>query len=76
MIWDMKEQAVCFVCFGLQCEKSLNRFDKMKETQEMWEILKSDKYQVLISELVLEEISECKEDKKEALEKIVDKEMV
>ena len=32
MIWDMKEQAVCFVCFGLQCEKSLNRFDKMKET--------------------------------------------
>lgn len=41
--------------------------DKMKETQAMWEILKNDKYQVLISNLVLSEIGECSDKKREIL---------
>lgn len=41
--------------------------DRMKETQEMWEILKTSKYQVLISDLVLGEISECSDKKRETL---------
>ena len=41
--------------------------ERMKETQKTWEILKSNKYQVIISSLVLEEISECDEKKKEKL---------
>ena len=41
--------------------------DRMKETQEVWEILKSNKYEVIISSLAIREISECKDEKKEVL---------
>lgn len=41
--------------------------DKMKETKSMWEILKSNKFQVIISDLVLREIDECNEEKKQIL---------
>lgn len=41
--------------------------DRMEETRKMWEILKTDKYQVLISELVLTEINECSDEKKSKL---------
>ena len=39
--------------------------DRMRETQEMWKILKTGKYQVLISNLVLGEISECSDKKRD-----------
>ena len=41
--------------------------ERMKETQKTWEILKSSKYQIVISSLVLEEINECDEKKKDKL---------
>jgi len=41
--------------------------DRMKETQEVWEILKSPEYQVIISSLVIAEIDQCKEEKQEIL---------
>ena len=39
----------------------------MKETQEIWEILKSNKYQVIISDLVFREIGECNDKKRKTL---------
>ena len=41
--------------------------DRMKETQEIWEILKSNKYQVIISDLVFREIGECNDKKRKTL---------
>lgn len=41
--------------------------DRMRETKKMWEILKSEKFEVLISDLVLTEINECNEEKKQIL---------
>ena len=41
--------------------------DRMKETQNMWEILKTEKFQVIISDLVLREIEECNEEKRKIL---------
>lgn len=37
--------------------------NRMKETQEVWEILKTDEYEVVISDIALSEIEECDEDK-------------
>lgn len=37
--------------------------DKMRETQEVWEILKENKYEIVISSIALLEISECDEQK-------------
>ena len=39
----------------------------MKETQEIWKILKSNKYQVIISDLVFREIGECNDKKRKTL---------
>ena len=41
--------------------------DRMKETQEIWKILKSNKYQVIISDLVFREIGECNDKKRKTL---------
>ena len=41
--------------------------DRMKETQEIWEILKSNKYQVIISDIVFREIGECNDKKRKTL---------
>ncbi len=41
--------------------------NRMKETQEMWKILKKDRFQVLISNLVLREIGECDAIKRKTL---------
>ena len=41
--------------------------DRMKETQKIWEILKSNKYQVIISDLVFREIGECNDKKRKTL---------
>lgn len=46
--------------------------DRMRETQEMWKILKTGKYQVLISNLVLGEISECSDKKRDTLMSYLD----
>lgn len=40
---------------------------KMQETQEVWEILKSDNYEVVVSSIALVEISECSKEKVEKL---------
>ena len=40
---------------------------KMRETQEVWEILKSKKYEIIISSIALSEISECNPGKRERL---------
>lgn len=45
--------------------------EKMKDTLKVWEILKSDGYEVIISNLVLFEISECKENKREKLKNYI-----
>lgn len=41
--------------------------DRMKETQEVWKILKSDKYEVIISNLAIQEVNECAEEKRKTL---------
>ena len=41
--------------------------DKMKETQELWETLKLGKYEIVISNIALVEISKCDEEKREKL---------
>lgn len=41
--------------------------ERMKETQKVWEILKSNKFQVIISDLVFSEIGECNEKKRQIL---------
>lgn len=41
--------------------------EKMEQTRKVWEILKTEKYEVIISDLVLAEINECKEPKKSIL---------
>lgn len=41
--------------------------EKMKETQKVWEILATGKYEVIISSLAIREISQCKEEKQERL---------
>lgn len=43
--------------------------DRMKETQEVWEILKSNKYEIVISSVALLEIRECNDEK---LQKLID----
>lgn len=42
--------------------------EKMEETRKVWEIFKTGKYEVVISDLVLAEINECKEPKKSILQ--------
>lgn len=41
--------------------------ERMKETQELWKILMMGKYEIIIGELVLEEIGNCENDKRELL---------
>ena len=41
--------------------------EKVKQTQELWEIIKIGKYDVVIGATVFEEIEECTEEKKEIL---------
>lgn len=41
--------------------------DKMKETQEVWKILKDDKYEVVVSSVALQEIGECDDEKLQIL---------
>lgn len=41
--------------------------EKMEQTRKVWEILQTEKYEVIISDLVLAEINECKEPKKSIL---------
>lgn len=41
--------------------------DRMKDTQKMWEIIKTNKFQVIISDLVFREIGECENQKRENL---------
>ncbi len=42
--------------------------EKMEQTRKVWEIFKTGKYEVVISDLVLAEINECKEPKKSILQ--------
>ena len=42
--------------------------EKMKETREVWDIIKTGKYDVFISTVVLEELQRCKEPKRTLLE--------
>lgn len=41
--------------------------EKMRETQEVWKILKTHKYEVVISNIALSEIEKCDEDKLQTL---------
>ena len=41
--------------------------EKMEQTRKLWKILQTGKYDVIISDLVLAEINECKEPKKSIL---------
>ena len=41
--------------------------EKMQETREVWECLKSGEYDIYISDVVLDEIGHCKEDKQKVL---------
>ena len=41
--------------------------EKCKQTQMLWEILKTGKYEIVISNVVLAEIMDCKEEKQERL---------
>ena len=41
--------------------------EKMEQTRKVWEILQTGKYEVVISDLVLAEINECKEPKRNIL---------
>lgn len=41
--------------------------EKMRETREVWEYLKAGKYEIYISDLVLEELSRCREEKRSIL---------
>lgn len=41
--------------------------ERMKETQELWEILKSGKYEIVISDIALSEIRKCDDEKCEKL---------
>ena len=42
--------------------------EKMEQTKKVWNILKTGKYEVIISDLVLAEMNECKEPKKSILQ--------
>ena len=41
--------------------------EKMKETQEAWEVLKSNEYEIVVSSIALSEIQECNEEKYQIL---------
>ena len=41
--------------------------EKMLETQEVWKILETGKYEVIISDIAMTEINECNEEKKQKL---------
>lgn len=41
--------------------------EKMEQTRNLWKILQTGKYEVIISDLVLAEINECKEPKRSIL---------
>lgn len=41
--------------------------EKMEQTRKVWEILQTGKYEIVISDLVLAEINECKEPKRKIL---------
>ena len=38
--------------------------EKMKETREVWELIKAGQYEIFISDVVLRELSDCKEEEK------------
>ncbi len=46
--------------------------DKMKQTQKVWKSLQEGTYDVVLSDLVLAEINECKEPKKSILKKYLE----
>ena len=46
--------------------------EKMKETKEVWNVLKKAEYEVVISNLAMLEISECDEEKQDKLIKYID----
>ena len=41
--------------------------ERMKETQEIWELFKEGKYEVYISDVVVYEINQCSREKRETL---------
>ena len=41
--------------------------EQMKQTQEVWNILKTGKYEVIISSLAMTEVSQCIDEKREIL---------
>ncbi|MCD8015997.1 MAG: twitching motility protein PilT [Lachnospiraceae bacterium] len=41
--------------------------EKMLETREVWELLKQDRYEIYISDVVLDELGRCNETKLEIL---------
>lgn len=41
--------------------------ERMKQTQKLWSILKTGKYEIVISSIALSEIEDCKEEKAEIL---------
>ena len=36
--------------------------EKMQETREVWELIKAGHYEIFISDVVLRELNDCKED--------------
>ena len=40
--------------------------EKMQETREVWELIKAGHYEIFISDVVLRELNDCKEDTKRA----------
>lgn len=47
--------------------------EKMEQTRQVWKILQTGKYDVVISDLVLAEINECKEPKRSILKEYLSK---
>ena len=47
--------------------------EKMEQTRKLWDILQVGKYDVIISDLVLAEINECKEQKRRILKEYMSK---
>lgn len=41
--------------------------EKMQETQEVWERIKADQYDIFISDVVLRELEDCQEEKRSTL---------
>ncbi len=41
--------------------------ERMKETQDMWELFKKGRYEIYISDIVVYEINKCRTEKREIL---------